>query len=256
MSSDAPLVNKACWISEEIFDWQLELNGGSLDDEVKAQRAYELFAHAETLIRENKSPLSLTDGILSLKRAINHRVKLLDELYQLSSIFPKNTGALERLAIVGLSRPFMIKQLFELRNDIEHNDQKPPSITRCHELVDITWYFLKATDAACLLVRHHALFTCDKGPFAREPRLWIEGTLNNKSQLSVSGWIDTALLSERASQEFLELQINELKCKQDFVQWQENHIKRQKSERWFSGTITLNSAKSQHYLTKIFSASP
>lgn len=158
MSSGATSISKAYWISEEVFDWQLELTGGSQGDEIKTQRAHELFAHAEALIRENKSTLSLTDGILSLKRAINHRLKLLEELYQLSSIFPKSTGPLERLAAVGLSRPFIIKQLFELRNDIEHNDQKPPAIARCHELVDITWYFLKATDAACLTTEHHTEF--------------------------------------------------------------------------------------------------
>ena len=43
-------------------------------------------------------------------------------------------------------RPYIVKNLFSIRNDIDHHDVPPPSRERALELLDITWYFLKATD--------------------------------------------------------------------------------------------------------------
>jgi hypothetical protein len=112
-------------------------------------RPHDLLAHAERNLASVADEFARADAVLALKRAVNSRLKHLEELYGFALSFPKSVGALERLEAVDLARPLLVRQMFELRNDIEHNDAPVPELARCAELVDATWYFLRATDAAC-----------------------------------------------------------------------------------------------------------
>jgi len=84
-----------------------------------------------------------------LKRALNHRLKLIEEIYSFKFVEINNRpkGYLEILEVFGVVRPFLMKRLLTIRNGIEHNDEKPPSYERCLELLDVVWYFLKSTDS-------------------------------------------------------------------------------------------------------------
>src|SRR5438067_7282171 len=42
---------------------------------------------------------------------------------------------------------FADRGLLEVRNDVKYSDATPPDLARCHEFVDIVWYFLRSTDA-------------------------------------------------------------------------------------------------------------
>ena len=112
-------------------------------------RPNDLLVHAERRLQNGPDEFAIADAVLSLKRAVNSRLKHLEELYGLSTAFPKSVGVLERLQAVDLARPLLVRQMFELRNDIEHNDSPAPNVDRCRELADATWYFLRATDSAC-----------------------------------------------------------------------------------------------------------
>lgn len=115
-------------------------------------RPYKLLSHSERQLTNSADEFVRADVVLNLKRAINSRLQHIEELYAFSKDFPKNIGALERLETVGLARPLLIRKLFSLRNDIEHNDVLPPDARKCTELIDATWYFLKTTDSACKTV--------------------------------------------------------------------------------------------------------
>ena len=146
-----------------------------------------------TILREN-SPL-LKMGLLGayLKRAINSRLQHLEDLYAFSQAFPKNFGALERLNVVGLARPLLIRQLFALRNDIEHNDATPPSEKKCLELIDSTWYFLKTTDYACKLVPRAVSL---ENPIDGRRRQWITARFTaSRTEVDFYGWLSNKFLS-------------------------------------------------------------
>ena len=137
------------WLSPSVFQWHASVEYAERVDARRHSRPYELLAHAERRLQNGPDEFAIADAVLSLKRAVNSRLKHLEELYGLSKAFPKSVGVLERLQAVDLARPLLVRQMFELRNDIEHNDAHAPNVDRSCELADATWYFLRATDSAC-----------------------------------------------------------------------------------------------------------
>lgn len=139
---------KTIYLSYEILKWDAHLSGSTINDHDDVIRPYQILAHSETLVKNEATAFHLADALGNLKRALNHRLQLIERLYQLKTLkfdeMPK--GYLELLEKYGLARPYLIKKLMEIRNDIEHKDKKPPKFDRCRELLDITWYFLKSTD--------------------------------------------------------------------------------------------------------------
>ena len=137
------------WLSPQVFDWEASVDSAKQVDHSRFSRPHELLDHAEQRLASNHADLARADAILALKRAVNSRLKHIEDLYGMATAFPKSVGALERLEAVDLARPLLAKQMFDLRNDIEHNDGPVPNAIRCRELADASWYFLRATDAAC-----------------------------------------------------------------------------------------------------------
>ena len=137
------------WLSPEVFEWEASVDFAAPADLSRFSRPHHLLEHAERKLASTGGDLDRADSVLTLKRAVNSRLQHIEELYGLASAFPKSIGALERLEAVDLARPLLTRQMFELRNEIEHNDGPVPDPLRCQELADATWYFLRATDAAC-----------------------------------------------------------------------------------------------------------
>lgn len=123
-----------------------ERQNGDFDDLV---RAYDLWSHAQEVISNNESKLYLSDCIANLKRAINHRLQVIEKIYGISklpiSISSKKT--LDRFEYLGLIRPAILNELIKVRNVIEHQYQEPPIKEKCLFYIDIVWYFLKSTDS-------------------------------------------------------------------------------------------------------------
>lgn len=139
---------KTLYLSNEILTRDAYKSGSSSCNIDDVMRPYQILTHSESLINKDSSAFNLADALGNLKRALNHRLQLIERLYQLKTLkfvgIPK--GYLEILEKYGLARPYLIKKLMEIRNNIEHKDKKPPSVDRCRELLDVTWYFLKSTD--------------------------------------------------------------------------------------------------------------
>jgi hypothetical protein len=206
------------WLSPEVFDWAPEYDGAKLGDSERTLRPHVILAHAEKVLFSSDSELSIADSILSLRRAINSRLKHLHEIYEFRDLFPKQLGSLERLEQVGLARPFLIKQLLDVRNEIEHNDAAPPSATRARELVDATWYFLRTTDSACKLIPQGVtLLSVKRGSSDVDPELysWLSFRFlpGQHQSLKISGWLSLELLSETEQPGFLLLKVTALRPK-------------------------------------------
>lgn len=151
------------WVSSTVLEWGYHNehgSGPSLDDQnPTVWRAHEIWRHANSLISENCSSFALSDAIANLKRAINHRLQSLSKAYCFNALpFSSDKKTLEKFQHYGIIRPSMLRELFEVRNAIEHRDADPPSLVRCEQYVDFVWYFLKSTDSLLLMQADDVVF--------------------------------------------------------------------------------------------------
>lgn len=249
------------WLSEEIFHWTPESgSGGRLGEPQRIIRPYEILAHARQLTQSAESTFSLADALSNLKRSVSARLQHIEDLYKFSQLFPRGFGALERLEQVGLAKPFLIKQLFELRNDVEHNDSEPPDAVRLNELSDVTWYFLKATDPICKVVPDGIEFRCGTGPLARYPELgfttWLKPGSN--TNVEIAGWFATSLMHDVNGLGLLEVKVDASNerpsspLSDEATDQYAYMINRSRSadERWLEGSVSV-SKQLLHRLWKI-----
>ncbi|MFY0518251.1 hypothetical protein ACOMCU_10525 [Lysinibacillus sp. UGB7] len=162
------------WISKDVFNLEYETESSIVLNIVDLKRAYEVWEHARSLIENNESGFHLSDGIANLKRALNQRLQLIEKIYNFKNINleGKPKGYLELLEFFGIVRPFLMKQLLIIRNDIEHRDAEPPSFEKCLELLDAVWYFLKSTD---YLVRYSTnTLVYEEENIIPEDNSWVE----------------------------------------------------------------------------------
>ncbi|MBN9133161.1 MAG: hypothetical protein J0H48_07325 [Nitrosospira multiformis] len=204
------------WLSPVVFDWEPYPGATIPNDSHRVRRPHAILAHVEEVLSKNESEFSIADSILGLKRAINSRLRHLDEIYGFRELFPKQVGSLERLEQVGLARPFLIKQLFELRNDIEHEDVSPPCIERARELIDTVWYFLRATDAACKSIPCELnLRSLEEGSYSN-PVFWLNVEIlrdHCQRRFRISGWLSSEFISEIEQPGFLLLELSIIRSK-------------------------------------------
>lgn len=231
-----------------------------MTDESRVQRSYALVNHAENLTRGLPNEFAISDAVSNLKRAINIRVQLLEASYSFSKAFPKSIGTLERLESVNLARPYLIKQLFSLRNDIEHHDAPPPTLDRCRELIALTWYFLKATDSASRTVGdslEYEYFLDDK---PEKIKLGFTANLVSvvERKFKISGWFEPPFLSFqetdlRVNAEVVRgrpTRLNSGRSTND-LPFDENSA-RGESERWIQGSVVVPSEILYQFWRDIF----
>src|SRR5205807_9798355 len=118
------------WLSDSVFDWEYEIDSWRFNRKSSVHRAYEYWEHARNLLGSAATQFQLADAVANLKRAINQRLKAIETAYSLRSFTLPNrpTGYLEILESVGLVRPALLKYLLDVRNAIEHEDKRPPSV--------------------------------------------------------------------------------------------------------------------------------
>jgi hypothetical protein len=185
------------WLSRKIFAWTPDCDGGRRSDPDRVKRPHAILAHAENVLATGSSEFALADAVVSLKRAINSRLQHIEELYRFSELFPKALGSLERLEQVGLARPLVVRQLFDIRNDIEHRDVPPPAHKRVRELVDATWYFLRTTDQACKVVPYGVVLrSAAEGSFPPEQSISLQSSREKVGRFDIAGWVKLDFLSE------------------------------------------------------------
>lgn len=135
------------YINKNVLDWDKGLD--SLDSGELDLRSYELWKHAESLLSQNPKRDYLADSIQSLNRAVRLRLNYLNSLYglQKNPIKKYRADKLLFLTDTTIIRPKLLEEIYKIRNHIEHQDAKPPSLKECSNYLEFTWYFLKATDS-------------------------------------------------------------------------------------------------------------
>jgi hypothetical protein len=137
------------WMSRDVLGWERRVESEDVYDVSDSKRAYQHLAHAQRLLRmSDREPLHRVEVITTLKRCVNTRLKHLDRLYSFSKAPVKGNPRhlIERLSVLGLVRPLLIRDLIAIRNAVEHQDAPPSSQNRCAEFIDVVWYFLRSTD--------------------------------------------------------------------------------------------------------------
>lgn len=151
------------FISERVLDWNYyteNSSGISHDEENEiVWRAHEIWRYASSLISRDCSEFALCDVIANLKRAVNHRLQALSHAYAFDALpFPNRKQTLEKFQFYGIIRPALLKELFLVRNAIEHQNADPPNLTQCSTYIDFVWYFLKSTDSLLLMKVEDVIF--------------------------------------------------------------------------------------------------
>lgn len=229
------------YLNPVTFAWPYYLESHMSAEKSKVRRSYDTLSHAASLLEGKVTEYALADSVTNLKRAVNIRLKLIDELHRYSGMkSPRKMGALEKLEYMGLIRPFLIRQLFELRNDIEHNDAMPPSLGRAKELVDIVWYFLRSTDS---VVSFHSGTLLFEHPDNSDdlPGLWlnVEPLSIESHEAKVSGWLCPPFLT---FDEGLPIAVEEIRsppagAEETGFSYFEDHSKRPPDHRYINGSI-------------------
>jgi hypothetical protein len=164
--------------------------GTTLADPSGIDRPYEYWDHAVEIHELAARPLVRGDVISALKKAVDHRMRRLRDLYPLktltqSQLLPK--GLLDRLEVLGVVRPLMLQRLMTLRNAMEHQFTDPPDARTCADLIDLVWYFLRSTD---LLVTHvRSEIEYDSGGRDRHRPVVELSYLPESGHLSLSGFL-------------------------------------------------------------------
>jgi hypothetical protein len=238
------LKHNEIWIKESIFDWEGFRSSWTLNDSMFLERPYQIWEHSLKLfnIKEENS-FHRADGISNLKRSINHRLQSIEQIYQFKTfeILNKPKGYLELLETLGLVRPYIMKQLFEIRNDIEHRDTLPPNRERCNELLDIVWYFLKSTDNLVQILKSEGEYTLySQNEAETNYSFSIEINYGEINKSSIRGWFPKDYINYEKGNGYFKGLLEDIHGKE---KWEDNensyHKYKLDSDKWINGYINF-----------------
>lgn len=247
------MASKSVWLKNEVFSWYVESQSSSKTSYKDQTRAYGLWERANSLLVENADDFHRADSISNLKRCLNQRLKFIEYVYDLKQIALNKSpkGYLEYLETFGLVRPFMLKNLMLIRNDIEHNDAQPPNLERCKELVDIVWYFLKSTDSF-LTWRKDDIFFMDLTEEGDETQYGFSMRIdyNRNHEIEVSGWFPESFISGVSDTDSTEIVVETIHSKQEKWCDEGHHANKLDGDIWLIGRALLNNTIKHHIITE------
>lgn len=190
------------YISKEILNWNLQQESSTVyisDWDVP----YEGWNHAENIISNYSDKFHRIDVIATLKRVIDYRVKDLSQTYNLKAINSelKKKNNYERLVYFNIIRPMMLEKLLEIRNNVEHKHEQPPSLNICKELVEFVWYFLKSTDPYCHSVLEEFSLNNESNPESKYG-IVVTPEVQNNWKIQFRGWLTENDYSSSAKENF------------------------------------------------------
>jgi len=182
------------WISPVVFDWEPMVESSTDFTSSRWKRSYELWSHAEQILNKSTTEFERANLIMNLRKAVDRRVRLLDERYSFRAIPVKDkpSDKLVLLEFVGVVRPRMLQKLIAIRNVVEHDDAKPPDPENCEVFLEFTWYFLRSTDMIMQRVVDRITFTDN------ENGCWVELGINPPDRWLplLRGWLPASLISD------------------------------------------------------------
>jgi hypothetical protein len=254
------------WLSNQVLTWISVSGGGEYGDETVMRRAYEIWAHAEGLLLHQQSVFSLVDSVANLKRAINHRLKVLNAIYTFSTIPTQNKPKrlLEQLAYFEIVRPTMLNTLISIRNALEHEDAAPPTSTRCHELVDLTWYFLRTTDHLVTVIQDGIRLYPKDEDFTNSD-YWLEIKTGPRQDwgIELHGWVTPSSVSPTRQPMWLPLSIHRIETRRDLrsrlaaqgIEWnEEDNRGRDDEDMYLQAAVNISSPIGPEIYQRYFNA--
>lgn len=207
------------------------------------KRSYDIWKRANDLIERNESSFDLCDGVANLKRSLNHRLQLIEEIYHLKTIpfQGKPKGYLELLEKYNIVRPLVMKNLMTIRNEIEHNDSPPPEVERCRELVDIVWYFLKSTDAIVQIQKDSVCLELFDNGEETQYGCTVSPHYDVDVYFEVMGWFPQELVSEEEKVGYFKVEVRDYNGKEKFKHTG-LHTDKLDTDRWVNGKIDASDA--------------
>lgn len=225
---------KRIWIKPEILSWEYGSTTGLKVDEAHWRRAYHIWEHAAKKLQPSADEMDRTDAITTLKRCLNQRLKELEKAYKLNTFLEsKNTRYLQLLEQLGLVRPLLLQHLMEVRNAIEHDDEAPPKIERCLEMLDVVWYFLKTTDGVMQVGTESITFQHPK-----ESPYWVEIDIGIKRtwKINARGWLPADYILKVMAPNHIGVHVDELHTNKLWKKWGE-HLDKKDTDLYFSGRV-------------------
>lgn len=182
------------WINNIIIDWEANSESAMLSSPNSITLTYELWEHAESILSNNQTNNYLSDAIINLNKAIGLRIKALNQNYHFnnSPFKTKDKKILGQLEEFGLIGPKLLNEITTLRNNIEHNDNPPPTHKKCLDYLEICWYFLKATDLHVLETKDSIIFT---NPNNNKYWVSFEIDFDKNWHAELRGWLPPSLIS-------------------------------------------------------------
>jgi hypothetical protein len=233
-------MRKRIWIKLDLLNWQTTTEGGEILNQLNLQRAHEIWRHAALKLTHNATEMDRVDAITTLKRCLNQRLKQFEKEYKLIPFLGQNSNRyLQLLEQLGLIRPLLIQYLMDIRNEIEHEDKKPPKIERCLEMLDVVWYFLKSTDAFMKIRASFLLVIPLQNSFQGEDvAYWIiiDISISRNWKMTGRGWLPQEYILAKSAPNCLEVLTEILQTNQ---YWKERgeHLDKNDTDLYFSGSI-------------------
>lgn len=228
-------MRKRIWINPEFLNWYRFSEGGSLLGDFEIKRAYEIWEHALMRLQNNPTEMDRTDAILTLKRCLNQRLQAIEQQYRLKENFDWSSKKyLQLLEELSLIRPLLLQGLMEIRNEIEHKDKRPPNLAKCLELLDVVWYFLRATDRILQVVEGSLHYEHDNEIY------WVnlEIKIKRKWIFGARGWLPKESISLKSNPNFIEILADDLHTNE---KWKEKgqHLDKKETDLYFSGKVVV-----------------
>lgn len=148
------------WYNPVFLEYEAHVVSWTMGEIYSWKRPFEHVSHAEGLLQNGENEFFRIDIITTLKRAIDHRLKLLNKLYCWKKIpYKLPNDELQKLETLGVVKKNMLLNLYKIRNEVEHQDKSIPTLAKCIELTEVTWYFLKSTNHLVINVPSELWFT-------------------------------------------------------------------------------------------------
>ena len=188
---------------------------------------------------EDPTEDDLTDCIGSLRRCLTQRNRFFEESYNLRETLEigNRKHYLELLADLNVVRPTLLKDLLNVRNEIEYNDASPPGIEESKRMTDIVWYFLRSTDPLLKTQRTHIELRKLDDQGEETPyfsTLYIDYSPEFEAKLS--GWVTPDLISDTEVADHVAIETEIFHTREGH--WgSENHLDKNPDDIWLVGQL-------------------
>ncbi len=197
------------WLTPEVLRWRPAIGGSTTYRDELWRRPYRIFGHADQILQKDTTDFDRVDVITTLKRAVDNRIRLLNEIYKFKLIPIKNkpSKAIEILCYLGIIRPIMVQKLIYIRNAVEHEDAPPPDHNDCLSFLEFVWYFIRSTDHLVRESVYELILNHTEEDFHDIYYLDLIFNPENRWSPKVIGWVQPNMISANLVDKWILLNI-------------------------------------------------